>query len=63
MKNKVLNLVAAVGLFALAAGLMSGSVQEVIAFADPLNEMVMCVAALGMGIISLVGVFAKPVNK
>lgn len=49
MKNIVLHLLAAIGAFAIAVGLMQGIVQEYISFADPLNEMAMCVAMLMMG--------------
>jgi hypothetical protein len=59
MKNKVLNVLGAVGSFGLAVGLMNGSVQEVVSFADPLNEMVMCVAALMMGSLFMIVLFSK----
>jgi hypothetical protein len=49
MKNIVLHLLAAVGAFSIAVGLMQGIVQEYISFADPLNEMAMCVLMLMMG--------------
>lgn len=59
MRNKILNLLGAVGSFGLAVGLMNGSVQEVVSFADPLNEMVMCVAALMMGSMFMIALFSK----
>lgn len=49
MKNIVLHLLAAIGSFAIAVGLMQGIVQEYISFADPLNEMLACVLMLMMG--------------
>jgi hypothetical protein len=49
MKNIVLNLLAAIGSFGIAVGLMQGVVQEFITFADPINEMAMCVLMLMMG--------------
>ncbi len=49
MKNIVLHLLAAVGSFGIAVGLMQGVVQEFITFADPINEMAMCVLTLMMG--------------
>ena len=49
MKNIVLHLLAAIGSFGIAVGLMQGIVQEYISFADPLNEMAMCVLMLMMG--------------
>jgi hypothetical protein len=49
MKNIVLHLLAAVGSFGIAVGLMQGVVQEFITFADPINEMGMCVLTLMMG--------------
>ena len=49
MKNIVLHLLAAIGSFGIAVGLMQGIVQEYISFADPLNEMLMCVLMLMMG--------------
>jgi len=59
MRNKVLNVLGAVGSFGLAVGLMNGSVQQVVSFADPLNEMVMCVAALMMGSLFMIALFNK----
>ena len=49
MKNIITHLLAAVGAFAIAVGLMQGIVQEFISFADPINEMAMCVLMLMMG--------------
>lgn len=49
MKNIVLHLMGAVGAFGIAVGLMQGAIQEYISFADPLNEMAMCVCMLMLG--------------
>ena len=49
MKNIITHLLAAVGAFAIAVGLMQGIVQEFISFAAPLNEMGMCVIILMLG--------------
>jgi hypothetical protein len=49
MKNIITHLLAAVGSFGIAVGLMQGIVQEFISFSDPLNEMGMCVLMLMMG--------------
>ena len=49
MKNIVLHLLAAIGSFGIAVGLMQGIVQEYISFEDPINEMAMCVLMLMMG--------------
>ena len=49
MKNIITHLLAAVGAFAIAVGLMQGIIQEFISFADPLNEMGMCVIMLMLG--------------
>ena len=49
MKSIVLHLMAAVGSFGIAVGLMQGIVQEYISFADPINEMAMCVAMMMLG--------------
>ena len=51
MKNIITHLLAAVGAFAIAVGLMQGIVQEFISFADPINEMAMCVLMLMAGTI------------
>ena len=51
MKNIITHLLAAVGSFGIAVGLMQGVVQEFITFADPINEMAMCVLMLMMGTI------------
>lgn len=51
MKNIILHLLGAVGAFMLAVGLMQGIVQEYVSFADPLNEMFMCVGMLMLGTI------------
>ena len=49
MKNILLNLLASFGSFGIAVGLMQGVIQEYISFADPINEMGMCVLSLMMG--------------
>jgi uncharacterized protein YneF (UPF0154 family) len=48
-KDLILYTLAAIGAFGLAILLMRGTVQEYIYFADPINEMAMCVVALFMG--------------
>jgi uncharacterized membrane protein HdeD (DUF308 family) len=50
MKNIVLHSLAAVGSLGIAVGLMQGVVQKYISFADPINELAMCVLTLMMGI-------------
>jgi hypothetical protein len=50
MKNIILHLLAAVGSFGVAVGLMQGFIQQYISFADPINEMAMCVLSLMMGV-------------
>lgn len=59
MRNKVLNVLGAVGSFGLAVGLMNGSVQQVVSFADPINEMAVCVLSLMMGVGFIVSFFNK----
>jgi hypothetical protein len=49
MKNIITHLLAAVGSFGIAVGLMQGFIQQFISFADPINEMAMCVLMLMMG--------------
>ena len=49
MKNIVLHLLAAIGSFGIAVGLMQGFIQQYISFEDPINEMAMCVLMLMMG--------------
>ena len=49
MKNIITHLLAAIGSFGIAVGLMQGIVQEYISFADPINEMAMCVLMLMAG--------------
>jgi len=49
MKNIVLHLLAAVGSFGIAVGLMQGFIQQFISFEDPINEMAMCVIMLMAG--------------
>jgi len=45
--------------FSIAFGLMRGTIQNYIHFADPLNEMGVCVLALGMGTIAAFCIFSK----
>jgi hypothetical protein len=45
--------------FSIAFGLMRGTIQNYIHFADPLNEMGVCALALGMGVISAFCIFTK----
>ena len=45
--------------FTIAFGLMQGVIQNYIHFADPLNEMGVCVLALGMGTIASFCIFSK----
>ncbi len=49
MKNIITHLLAAVGSFGIAVGLMQGFIQQFISFEDPINEMAMCVLMLMMG--------------
>ena len=49
MRSTVLYLLASIGAFGLAVLLMRGTVQEYIDFADPINEIAMCVVAMMMG--------------
>ncbi len=49
MKNIIVHLLAAVGSFGIAVGLMQGFIQQFISFEDPINEMAMCVLLLMMG--------------
>ena len=51
MKNIILHLLAAVGSFGVAVGLMQGFIQQYISFADPINEMAMCILTLIMGVV------------
>ncbi|MDA0843538.1 MAG: hypothetical protein O3C07_02300 [Bacteroidetes bacterium] len=53
MRSTLLHLLASVGAFGLAVLLMRGTVQEYIDFADPINEMAMCVVAMMMGTASM----------
>ena len=62
MKNIVLNLLASFGSFGIAVGLMQGIVQEYISFADPINEMGMCVLSLMLGTLFMC-VFVSEVRK
>jgi len=62
MKNIVLHLLAAIGSFGIAVGLMQGVVQEFITFADPINEMAMCVLMLMMGTVFM-GVVVSDVKE
>ena len=50
MKNIIVHLLAAVGSFGIAVGLMQGFIQQFISFEDPINEMAMCVLMLIMGV-------------
>lgn len=59
MKNKVLNVVGAVGSFWLAYSLINGSVQEVIKFEDSLNEIFMFTLALMLGVLFTIAIFDK----
>jgi len=49
MKNIIVHLLAAVGSFGIAVGLMQGFIQQFISFEDPINEMAMCVLTLMLG--------------
>jgi preprotein translocase subunit SecY len=49
MKNIITHLLAAVGSFGIAVGLMQGFIQQFISFEDPINEMAMCVLTLMLG--------------
>ncbi len=62
MKNIVLHSLAAVGSFGIAVGLMQGVVQEFITFADPINEMAMCVLMLMMGTV-FTGIAVSEIKK
>ena len=62
MKNIVLHSLAAVGSFGIAVGLMQGVVQEFITFADPINEMAMCVLMLMLGT-AFMGVVVSDVKE
>jgi hypothetical protein len=50
MKNIVLHLLASIGAFGLAVLTMQGVTQQFIHFADPINEMAVCVLALMGGV-------------
>jgi len=62
MKNIVLHLLAAIGSFGIAVGLMQGFIQQYISFADPINEMAMCVLMLMMGTVFM-GVVVSEVKE
>ena len=62
MKNIVLHLLAAIGSFAIAVGLMQGFIQQFISFEDPINEMAMCVVMLMMGTVFM-GVVVSEVKE
>jgi hypothetical protein len=51
--------IAAIASFGIAYYTAQGTVQNYIHFADPLNEMAFCVAALFMGVICLPMAFSK----
>jgi hypothetical protein len=62
MKNIVLHLLAAIGSFGIAVGLMQGFIQQFISFADPINEMAMCVFMLMAGTVFM-GVVVSEVKE
>jgi hypothetical protein len=62
MKNIVLNVLAAVGAFSVAVGLMQGFIQQFISFEDPINEMAMCVLMLMAGTVFM-GVVVSDVKE
>ena len=51
MKNIVAKILTSGGCLLIALGMMSGHVQQVVPFADPLNEMVFCAGALMMSVL------------
>jgi hypothetical protein len=55
--------IAAIASFAIAWGTAQGTVQEYIHFADPLNEMAFCFAAICMGVICLPLAFSRNSNS
>ena len=62
MKNIVLHLLASIGSFGIAVGLMQGFIQQFISFADPINEMAMCVLMLMLGT-AFMGVVVSDVKE
>ena len=56
-------LIAAIASFSIAWGTAQGTVQNYIHFADPLNEMAFCFAAICMGVISTPMAFSKGTNN
>lgn len=62
MKNIVLHLLASIGSFGIAVGLMQGFIQRFISFADPINEMAMCVLMLMLGT-AFMGVVVSDVKE
>jgi hypothetical protein len=56
-------LVSAITAFGIAYSTAQGTIQDYIHFADPLNEMAFCVAALFMGVICLPMAFSKSSNN
>jgi uncharacterized membrane protein required for colicin V production len=62
MKNIVLHLLAAIGSFGIAVGLMQGFIQQFISFEDPINEMAMCVVMLMLGTVFM-GVVVSDVKE
>ena len=62
MKNIVLHLLASIGSFSIAVGLMQGFIQQFISFADPINEMAMCVLMLMLGT-AFMGVVVSDVKE
>ena len=63
MKNIVLHLLAAIGSFGIAVGLMQGFIQQFISFEDPINEMAMCVLMLMMGTVFMGVVVSEVKDK
>ena len=62
MKNIITHLFASIGSFGIAVGLMQGFIQQFISFADPINEMAMCVLMLMLGT-AFMGVVVSEVKE
>ena len=62
MKNIITHLLASIGSFGIAVGLMQGFIQQFISFADPINEMAMCVLMLMLGT-AFMGVVVSDVKE
>ena len=62
MKNIVLHLLAAIGSFGIAVGLMQGFIKQFISLADTINEMAMCVLMLMAGTVFM-GVVVSEVKE